>query len=100
MRLGGVMTSPILVTGGAGTLGRLVVRRLRDAGCDVRVLSRRSRAAEDDIEFVTGDLATGAGIEPAVEGAEIMCTARAPPRATRTRPGTWYGRHHVRGRGT
>ena len=66
------MTSPILVTGGTGTLGRLVVRRLRDAGCDVRVLSRRSRAAEDDIEFVTGDLATGAGIEPAVDGAEII----------------------------
>src|SRR5215213_11599155 len=72
MRLGGVMTSPILVTGGTGTLGRLVVRRLRDAGCDVRVLSRRSRAAEDGIEFVTGDLATGAGIEPAVDGAEIL----------------------------
>jgi len=40
--LGGTMTSPILVTGGTGTLGRLVVRRLRGAGCDVRVLSRRS----------------------------------------------------------
>ena len=32
MRIGGTMTSPILVTGGTGTLGRLVVRRLRDAG--------------------------------------------------------------------
>jgi uncharacterized protein YbjT (DUF2867 family) len=38
----------------------------------VRVLSRRSREAEDGIEFVTGDLATGAGIEPAVDGAEII----------------------------
>ena len=66
------MTSPILVTGGTGTLGRLVVRRLRDAGCDVRVLSRRSREAEDGIEFVNGDLATGEGIEAAVEGAEII----------------------------
>ena len=37
------LASPILVTGGTGTLGRLVVPRLRDAGCDVRVLSRRSR---------------------------------------------------------
>ena len=63
------MTSPILVTGGAGTLGRLVVARLRDAGCDVRVLSRRHHEAADGIEFVTGDLATGAGIEAAVEGA-------------------------------
>ena len=37
------MTSPILVTGGTGTLGRLVVKHLRAAGCDVRVLSRHSR---------------------------------------------------------
>src|SRR5215211_1311583 len=62
------MTSPILVTGGTGTLGRRVVRRLRDAGCDVRVLSRRSRAAKDGIQFLTGDLATGEGIEPAADG--------------------------------
>src|ERR687885_514792 len=62
------MTSPILVTGGTGTLGRLVVRRLRGAGCDVRVLSRRGRAAKDGIRFLTGDLATGEGIEPAVDG--------------------------------
>ena len=54
------MGSPILVTGGTGTLGRLVVRRLRDAGCDVRVLSRRSREAEDGIRFMTGDLVKGA----------------------------------------
>jgi uncharacterized protein YbjT (DUF2867 family) len=74
------MTSPILVTGGTGTLGRLVVRRLRDAGCDVRVLSRRSRAAEDGIEFVTGDLATGAGIEPAVEGAGTIVHCAGSPR--------------------
>jgi uncharacterized protein YbjT (DUF2867 family) len=63
------MTSPILVTGGTGTLGRRVVRRLRDGGCGVRVLSRRSRETEDGIRFVTGDLATGEGIEAAVDGA-------------------------------
>jgi uncharacterized protein YbjT (DUF2867 family) len=62
----------ILVTGGTGTLGRLVVVRLRDAGCTVRVLSRRSREAGEGIEFVTGDLATGEGIEAAVKGAEII----------------------------
>jgi uncharacterized protein YbjT (DUF2867 family) len=63
---------PVLVTGGTGTLGRLVVQRLRDAGRNVRVLSRRSREAGEGIEFVTGDLATGEGIEAAVEGAEII----------------------------
>jgi uncharacterized protein YbjT (DUF2867 family) len=62
------MTSPILVTGGTGTLGRLVVRRLREAGCVVRVLSRSSHEAEDGIRFLTGDLATGEGIEAAVDG--------------------------------
>lgn len=66
------MTSPILVTGGTGTLGRLVVPRLRDAGCDVRVLSRRRRDAEGGIEYATGDLLTGEGIGPAVDGAEII----------------------------
>jgi uncharacterized protein YbjT (DUF2867 family) len=73
------VASPILVTGGTGTLGRLVVARLQEAGCDVRVLSRRSRAGADGIEedgkgieFVTGDLATGEGTEAAVAGTEII----------------------------
>src|SRR5215211_6558479 len=74
------MTSSILVTGGTGTLGSLVVRRLWDAGCDVRVLSRRSREAKDGIEFVTGDLATGEGIQPAVEGAGIIVHCAGSPR--------------------
>ena len=66
------MASPILVTGGTGTLGRLVVPRLRDAGHDVRVLSRHSRKPEERIEFVTGDLDTGEGVEAAVEGADVI----------------------------
>jgi uncharacterized protein YbjT (DUF2867 family) len=66
------MTSPILVTGGSGTLGRLVVRRLHDAGYDLRALTRHSHAARDGIEFMTGDLATGEGIEPAVDGVETI----------------------------
>jgi len=66
------MSSPILVTGGTGTLGRLVVPLLQDAGGKVRVLSRRSQEATGGIEFMTGDLATGEGIEAAVAGAEII----------------------------
>jgi uncharacterized protein YbjT (DUF2867 family) len=66
------MASPILVTGGTGTLGRLVIPLLRDAGCDVRVLSRRSHESEEGIEFVTGDLAKGEGIEAAVQGTQII----------------------------
>ena len=66
------MTSPVLVTGGTGTLGRLVAPRLRGAGCEVRVLSRGRREAAEGVELVTGDLATGEGIEAAVEGAEVI----------------------------
>ena len=62
------MTPTMLVTGGTGTLGRLVVPRLRAAGCRVRVLSRRSHASGDGIEYMIGDLATGAGLESAVAG--------------------------------
>jgi uncharacterized protein YbjT (DUF2867 family) len=59
---------PILVTGGTGTLGQQVASRLRQAGRDVRVLSRRSRASQDGLVFVTGDLATGEGLPAAVDG--------------------------------
>jgi uncharacterized protein YbjT (DUF2867 family) len=62
----------VLVTGGTGTLGRQVVPRLRDAGCDVRVLSRHSHPPGDGVEFMTGDLATGHGIEAAVAGANTV----------------------------
>ena len=66
------MMARILVTGGTGTLGRLVVSRLREAGHDVRVLSRHTGEAADGIEYVAGDLSTGEGIDAAVEGAEII----------------------------
>lgn len=63
------MESTILVTGGTGTLGRRVVPRLQDAGAALRVLSRHGHSPTEDIEYVTGDLATGQGVEAAVEGA-------------------------------
>ena len=64
--------APILVTGGTGRLGRLVVPWLRDAGCAIRVLSRRSHEDGEGIAFVTGDLAKDEGIDAAVEGAAII----------------------------
>ena len=66
------MTAPILVTGGTGTLGRHVVRRLREAGREVRVLTRRERAPENGVSYMTGDLATGAGLDAALAGVDVV----------------------------
>ncbi len=67
------MAGPILVTGGTGTLGRLVVRRLTDQGRPVRVLSRRPAPAEPGpVGWATGDLRAGRGIDAAVTGAEVI----------------------------
>lgn len=62
----------IFVTGGTGTLGRLVVPRLQQAGARVRVLSRTARPTAEGVEPVIGDLATGVGIETAVRGVETV----------------------------
>ena len=59
---------PILVTGGTGTLGQQVVSRLREAGREVRVLSRRRGTDQDGLVFAPGDLATGEGLPAAVRG--------------------------------
>ena len=78
--------TPILVTGGTGTLGRLIVARLREAGRDVRVLSRSDHEGQG-IEFVTGHLATGEGIAAAVHGVEIVvhCAGSAKGDEVKTR---------------
>jgi len=62
------MKQPILVTGGTGTLGRHVVRRLLEAGSEVRVLSRHAQSPAHGVELMTGNLATGEGAEAAVRG--------------------------------
>jgi uncharacterized protein YbjT (DUF2867 family) len=62
----------ILVTGGTGTLGRLVAARLRDAGREVRVLSRHGHESRDGVEYVTGDLTTGEGVDAAVDGVGVV----------------------------
>jgi uncharacterized protein YbjT (DUF2867 family) len=66
------MTSPILVTGGTGTLGGHVVPLLREAGHDVRILSRHSRESGNGVEHFASDLLGGERIEPAVEGVETV----------------------------
>lgn len=80
--------TPVLVTGGTGTLGRLVVARLRAAGRDVRVLSRRQHDDVDGIGYVTDDLRKPQGIERAVRGVDLVVHCAGGPKgdddATRT----------------
>ena len=66
------MTAPILVTGGTGTLGRVLVPRLQAAGMPVRVLSRQQREPEGGVEYVAGQLDTGAGIAPALSNVDVV----------------------------
>jgi uncharacterized protein YbjT (DUF2867 family) len=90
------VTELIMVTGGTGTLGRVVVRLLAADGHQVRVLSRRPRPADPDpdpdpgpagqgpAEWATGDLRTGRGIGAAVAGARVIvhcATGRGDVRA-------------------
>lgn len=76
------MTKPILVTGGTGTLGRAVVERLVAAAHEVRVLSRRPGPATEVAPYtwMTGDLRTGEGIDPAVAGADSIVHCASGPR--------------------
>ena len=76
------MTRCVLVTGGTGTLGSKLVPLLRDAGCQVRVLSRRPHAQADGVEYVTGDLAADTAVGPAVAGAEIIVHCAGSPSRT------------------
>lgn len=66
------MSTPILVTGGTGNIGRHTVPLLRDAGCDVRILSRSARAAEPGVEYVVGDTVKGVGLAEALDGIETV----------------------------
>jgi uncharacterized protein YbjT (DUF2867 family) len=66
------VTAPILVTGGTGTLGRLLVPRLRATGATVRVLSRQPHAPTDGVEYVVGQLDTGAGLDQALSEVDTV----------------------------
>ena len=67
----------ILVTGGAGRLGRLVVTQLSAAGYPVRGMSRRASPGDDwpGAEWEQADLETGAGLAEAVQGIDVVVHA-------------------------
>lgn len=74
------MPKRILVAGGTGTVGRVVVGCLLDAGMNVQVLSRGRRppAPADRAGYVVGDVKTGAGLAEAVSGVDAVVACLDP----------------------
>ncbi|MFF1634141.1 SDR family oxidoreductase [Leifsonia sp. NPDC058248] len=66
------MNSPLLVTGGTGTIGSRVVPILREAGRDVRILSRHPGVNEPGVQHVGGDTVTGRGLADALDGVDVV----------------------------
>ncbi|MEU1405205.1 NAD(P)H-binding protein [Streptomyces sp. NPDC005728] len=64
----------ILVTGGTGTLGRLVTERLRADGHEVRVLSRHTQPYAVDLRE------GGPGLDAALAGVETVVHCASTPR--------------------
>lgn len=73
---------PILVTGGTGTLGMNVVRRLRESPVEPRVLSRKAApVAPVGAVWMTGDLYSGQGLGRALEGVDTVVHCATDPAA-------------------
>jgi uncharacterized protein YbjT (DUF2867 family) len=64
----------VLVTGGTGVLGRRVVEQLSSEGIRARVYSRSGKPGT-----MKGDLRTGEGLEPAVEGVDTIIHCASSP---------------------
>ncbi len=78
--------APVLVTGGAGSVGRRVVQQLCREGYTVRVfdlpdMDYSGLEGEKGIEVLRGDLTRADSVEPAVEGvsAVVHLAALLPP---------------------
>jgi predicted dehydrogenase/nucleoside-diphosphate-sugar epimerase len=89
---------PFLVTGASGSVGRAVVKRLRDTGHRVRVFVRRIPAKpQDGVEYVFGNLGDPAAVDRAVKGAEtvIHCGAAMKGGWPEHKGGTVVGTQNV-----
>jgi UDP-glucose 4-epimerase len=78
----------VLVTGAAGFVGRVVVRRLADTGHDVRALVRRPAAVDGAFEVVVGDCRDRDTLAALVPGVDGVChlAARTDVRGSFTDP--------------
>lgn len=61
-----------LVTGGAGYVGSAIIRRLSEAGCQVRSFDVAPHASVDGVEVVTGDLRDYNSVLAACQGVDTV----------------------------
>lgn len=71
------MPNHVLITGGTGTVGRVVAQRLLDTGAQVRILSRGRRSPgatgpTGRAEYVVGDVKTGEGLAEAIADVDTV----------------------------
>jgi dihydroflavonol-4-reductase len=93
------MTSPIVVTGGAGFIGSHLVRRLLDRGADVRVLERPGARVDhlplDRIEIVRADIRDRAAVAQALRRCREVYHLAANPNLWAQRRGTFHQVNHL-----
>lgn len=65
-------TTPILITGGAGRIGSRLVPLLRDAGRELRILTRHPGDSTQGIQHVEGNTVTGRGLTEALRGVDVV----------------------------
>jgi uncharacterized protein YbjT (DUF2867 family) len=69
----------VLVTGGTGTLGRLLVPRL-SSDTPIRLLTRRTLPETDDhVRYVRGDLVSGNGLMEATHSVDVIVHCASNP---------------------
>jgi nucleoside-diphosphate-sugar epimerase len=90
------MSGPVLITGGAGSVGRILVSRLRQDERAVRIFDLPSMnyaglEGVDGIEVITGDITDVDTVRRAVDGVEavIHLAAILPPASERDRAKTF-----------
>ena len=90
------MTNPVLVTGGAGSVGRMLVEKLTADGQAVRIfdlpfMDFSGLEDRDDIEIVKGDITDAAQVADAIKGvsAVVHLAALLPPNSERDRERTF-----------
>jgi len=73
-----------LVTGGTGFIGTHMLERLSSSGDRIRALVRRKTVLSANVEPISGDLATGAGIADALRDVDLVIHLAGVTKALRT----------------